>query len=191
MTPQVIAVLAMSVAATIVLTGTDVGVVAALRDFGHQPWIGWELTLWGFGSAVGGLIYGALHRSIPVPVLLGLLAATTLPVALAPNAFVIAVLLFATGLFCAPTITAAVDALSTNVPERVRGEALGWHGSAMTAGGAMGAPIAGIAIDGAGWPGGFVASGAVGLVVAVAGLLVLRGRTPAAVPQERLPQAVG
>jgi MFS family permease len=191
MSSQVIAVLAMSAAATIVLTGTDVGVVAALRDFGHQSWIGWELTLWGFGSAVGGLVYGALHRSLPVPVLLGLLAATTLPVALAPNAFVIAVLLFATGLFCAPTITAAVDALSTSVPERVRGEALGWHGSAMTAGGAMGAPIAGVAIDGAGWPGGFVASGTVGLLIAAAGLVALRSRRPVVGSAAPVPQPVG
>jgi predicted MFS family arabinose efflux permease len=172
--PQVAAVLAMSAAATVVLTGTDVGVVAALRHLGHQPWIGWELALWGLGSAVGGLVYGALHRSIPVSVLLALLAATTVPVALAPDAFVIAGLLFVTGLFCAPTITATVDALSTTVPERVRGEALGWHGSAMTAGGALGAPVAGIAIDSTGWPGGFVACGLLGLAVACAGMLALR-----------------
>lgn len=176
MTSQVLAVLAMSAAATVVLTGTDVGVVAALRHLGHQPWIGWELALWGLGSAVGGLIYGALHRSVPVAVLLGLLAATTVPVALAPNALVIAGLLFLTGLFCAPTITAAVDALSTSVPEQVRGEALGWHGSAMTAGGALGAPVAGVAIDSAGWPGGFVVCGLVGLGAAATGLLALRRR---------------
>jgi MFS family permease len=184
MSAQVVAVLAMSVAATIVLTGTDVGVVAALRDLGHQPWIGWELTLWGCGSAVGGLIYGALHRSIPVALLLGLLAATTVPIALAPNAGVIAALLFVAGLFCAPTITAAVDALSTSVPERARGEALGWHGSAMTPGGALGAPIAGIAIDAAGWPGGFVTCGCVGLAVAAAGMLALR-TAPSAHPPGR------
>jgi MFS family permease len=64
------------------------------------------------------------------------------------------------------------------VPERVRGEALGWHGSAMTAGGALGAPVAGIAIDAAGWPGGFVACGAIGLAAATVGLLALRRRRP-------------
>jgi MFS family permease len=191
LTPPVLAVLAMSAAATVVLTGTDVGVVAALRHLGHQPWIGWELALWGLGSAVGGLVYGALHRPIPVPVLLGLLAATTVPVALAPNAFVIAALLLLTGLFCAPTITAAVEALSTAVPERVRGEALGWHGSAMTAGGALGAPIAGIAIDSAGWPGGFVVPGLLGLVVAGAGMLAMRaGRRQVGAPAGPAPEAV-
>ena len=143
----VLAVLAACVGATLVLTATDVAVVAALRDMGHQSWIGWELALWGFGSAVGGLVYGALHRSIPAGVLLALLAATTIPLGWANNALTLAVLLVVSGFFCAPTLTATVDTLSRSVPERVRGEALGWHGSALTTGGALGAPLAGIAVD--------------------------------------------
>ncbi len=176
LTPRVVAVLAMSAAATVVLTGTDVGVVAALRDMHHQSWIGWELGVWGLGSAIGGFVYGALHRSVPVAVLLGLLAGTTLPVIVARDAVVFAVLLFVAGVFCAPTITATVDTLSQVVPERVRGEALGWHGSAMTAGSAAGAPVAGVAIDHTGWHGGFVLPSLFGLAVAVAGLIALRAR---------------
>jgi MFS family permease len=178
LTPQVVAVLAMSAAATVVLTGTDVGVVAALRHLDHQSWIGWELGVWGLGSAVGGFVYGALHRSIPVPVLLALLAGGTLPVVLAHDALAIAVLLFVAGVFCAPTVTATVDTLSRLVPERVRGEALGWHGSAMTTGSALGAPLAGVAIDATGWHGGFTLPAFVGLAAAAAGLLALRSRRP-------------
>jgi MFS family permease len=174
--PAVGAVLVMSAAATIVLTGTDVGIVAALRHMHHQSWIGWELGVWGLGSAIGGFVYGALHRSIPVPVLLALLAGTTLPVIVARDAFAIAVFLFIAGLFCAPTITATVDALSRAVPERVLGEALGWHGSALTAGSAAGAPLAGIAIDRSGWHGGFILPSLLGLVAAAGGLLALRAR---------------
>lgn len=180
LTVRVAAVLVMASAATLVLTGTDVGIVAALRDMGHQPWIGWELAVWGVGSAFGGLLYGALHRTVPVAVLLGLLAGTTIPVILATEPLLLAALLFVTGFFCAPTITATVDALSRVVPERVRGEALGWHGSAMTAGSAIGAPLAGVAIDQSGWHGGFVLPGMLGLAIAFAGLAVTRQR---AVPQ--------
>jgi MFS family permease len=176
MNPEVVALLGVSAAATVVLTSTDVGVVAALRDFGHQPWIGWELGLWGLGSAVGGFIYGAMHRAVPVALLLGLLAATTLPIVLARDAFTIAILLFVTGLFCAPTITAAVDALSRVVPERVRGEVLGWHGSAMMAGGAAGAPLAGVAIDHSGWQGGFLIPSLIGLAVACVAVVATRAR---------------
>lgn len=188
-TPAVLAVLAACAAATMVLTGTDVGVVAALRHMNHQSWIGWELAVWGLGSAVGGLIYGAMHRSVPVAVLLALLAGTTIPITLASEPATLAVLLFVSGLFCAPTLTATVDSLSRIVPERVRGEALGWHGSALTAGSALGAPLAGVAIDRWGWHGGFVLPGIIGLAVA-AGLLAVtaRRRVPAAAAAEPVRQ---
>ena len=170
--PSVIAVLAACVGATVVLTGTDVGVVAALRHMGHQSWIGWELAVWGLGSAVGGIVYGALHKPIPAGVLLALLAAATIPVSLANGPIVLAVLLAFAGLFCAPTLTSTVDAMSRSVPERVRGEALGWHGSALTAGGALGAPLAGVAVDRWGWAGGFVLPACLSLAAALALLAV-------------------
>jgi MFS family permease len=179
MNATVLGVLAACVGATLVLTATDVGVVAALRDMGHQSWIGWELALWGLGSAIGGLVYGALHRPIPAGVLLALLAATTLPVGLANNAWTLAGLLIVAGFFCAPTLTATVDTLSRAVSEKVRGEALGWHGSALTAGGAIGAPLAGVAIDVWDWPAGFVAPACVSLLLA-AGLIAVAGRRPVA-----------
>ncbi|HEU5265205.1 MAG TPA: MFS transporter, partial [Jatrophihabitans sp.] len=120
LSPPVLAVLVMSGAATVVLSGSDVSVVAAMREMGHQSWIGWQLAVWGLGSAVGGLVYGALRRSLPVAGLLALLAAATAPVALAGGPAPMAVLLFVAGLCCAPTITATVDTLSRLVPERVR-----------------------------------------------------------------------
>jgi len=163
---QVVGVLVMSAAAVLVLTGTDVATVAALRDMGHSPWIGAELAIWGLGSAVGGLIYGALHRPIPVPVLLAALAAATAPLAAAPGPVLLGALLLLAGAFCAPTITATVDVLSRAVPDHARGEALGRHGAAMTVGAAVGAPLAGAAIDHSGWPAGFLLPALVGLVVA-------------------------
>jgi MFS family permease len=186
LTPAVLGILAASMGATIVLTGTDVGVVAALRHMDHPALIGLELAIWGLGSAVGGLVYGALHRTLPVVLLLGLLAATTIPVALALEPVTLGVLLFVTGFFCAPTITATLDALSRLVPEHVRGEAFGWHGSALTAGGALGAPIAGVAIDHFGWRGGFVSAGAIGLAAAIALLMITSARRAKAEEQPAL-----
>jgi MFS family permease len=168
-TLPVAAVYLASAAATIVLTGTDVGVVAALRSFGEAGSIGWILALWGFGSLVGGLVYGAWHRSYSVFWLLGGLALTTAPVALATGVPTFAVIITLTGVLCAPTITATVEHLSRIVPERFRGEMMGWHGSAMTAGSALGAPVAGFAIDRGGWQWGFLVVAIVGLVVALAG----------------------
>jgi MFS family permease len=154
-------------ATTVVLGGTDIAIVAALREFDAQSSIGWVLAVWGFGSLLGGLVYGGLRRSISAFWLLGGLALVTAPMALATGAPSLAVLSFVAGLFCAPTITATVDQVSRVVPGAARGEAMGWHGSFMTAGMAVGAPAAGVAIDQRGWAAGFLLVALMGLVVAV------------------------
>ena len=155
--------------ATFVLSGTDLGIVARMRELDQPTAIGLVLALWGLGSLVGALVYGGLHRPISTFWLLGLLALVTLPMALADGALALGGLGFVAGLLCAPTITASIDQATRMVPASARGEAMGWHGSALTLGGALGAPFAGVAIDRAGAGGGFVAPAVVGLVVAVLG----------------------
>jgi predicted MFS family arabinose efflux permease len=167
--PQFLAMCAAAAATTIVLSGCDIAFVAALRDFDRVSLIGPVLAIWGLGSVIGGLVYGILHRSISAFLLLGGLSAATIPLALAPSVWPLAALGFVAGLMCAPTITATVDQLSRVVPESARGEAIGWHGSAMTAGSALGAPVAGLAIDQWGWGGGFVSVSLVGLAVSLLG----------------------
>lgn len=163
-------------ATTVVLGGSDIAIVAALRAFGDQASIGWVLAVWGFGSLVGGLVYGGLHRSISAFWLLGGLSVVTAPMALAVGAPSLAVLGFVAGLFCAPTITATVDQVSRVVPLSARGEAMGWHGSFMTAGMALGAPVAGVAIDRWGWAAGFTLVAIAGFVVATTGAAATRVR---------------
>lgn len=186
LSPAVVMVLALCVAATVILTGEDLGAVAAMRAMGHTTSIGWVLALWGLGSAVGGIVYGALRRHPPASVLLVLLGSSTLAVTVADGRTAFTVLLFLSGLFCAPTITATIDDLSRAVPTNVRGEAMGWHGSALTLGGAVGAPVVGWAIDHRGWAGGFEFAGALGLTIALLGLAVqgIHRRNLAARPDE-------
>jgi len=167
--PRFLAMCGAAAATTIVLSGSDIAFVAVLREFDKISLIGPVLAIWGLGSLVGGLVYGALHRSIPVFLLLGALSVTTIPMALAPSVWSLAVLAFLSGLPCAPTIIATVDQVSRIVPEAARGEAMGWHGSFMTAGSALGAPVAGLAIDHWGWGAGFVCVSLVGLGVALVG----------------------
>jgi MFS family permease len=163
-------------ATTLVLGGTDIAIVAALRDFDAQPSFGWVLAVWGFGSLLGGLVYGGLHKSVSAFWLLGGLALVSAPMALAHGVASLAVLSFVAGLFCAPTITATVDQVSPVVPGASRGEAMGWHGSFMTGGMALGAPLAGFAIDRQGWQAGFLGVAAAGLLVALVGAAATSGR---------------
>lgn len=195
--PELVVVLLGAAATTFVLGGTDIGVVAALRDFGAQPSIGLVLAVWGFGSLLGGLVYGGLHRSVNAFWLLAGLGLVTLPMAFAVNPLTLALLAFVAGLFCAPTIVATIDQVSRLVPASARGEAMGWHGSSMTAGMAVGAPAAGFAIDHQGWAAGFVAVAVVGLVVALVGALgtstrarARRGRAAGAGAEADAPHAV-
>jgi MFS family permease len=187
LSPAVVAILVICATAVVILTGEDLGIVAAMREMHHSHSIGWVLALWGLGSAVGGIVYGALHRHPPAGVLLALLAASTALVAVADGQLAFVVLLTISGVFCAPTITATIDDLSRAVPAGVRGEAMGWHGSALTLGGAIGAPVVGAAIDHGGWQGGFELAGALGFVSALLGLLVASRRRGAA---QELPEPV-
>ncbi len=171
LTTNFIAVCLAAAAATVVLAGTDLCVVAALRHFDDSALIGAVLAIWGLGSLLGGLIYGAWHRPIPAYVLLGGLSLATVPVGLAPSVLPLTAILFIAGVLCAPTITATVDQASRAVPAVVRGEAMGWHGSAMTAGSAAGAPLAGVAVDLWGYFGGFLVVGLAGVVIAAVAAL--------------------
>jgi predicted MFS family arabinose efflux permease len=175
-------VFAATSAAAMVLAGTDVAVVAHLRDTGDVG-LSWLIFLaWGVSSITGGLVYGAVRRP-PEPLLLLLgLGLLTVPVGLAPGPWGLALAILPAGLLCAPMLTATADVVSRLVPEDVRGEAMGWHGSALTLGLAVGAPAAGAAIDGLAPWAGFAVVGLAGLLVAAVGLTVRTGRRWAAGP---------
>jgi len=168
-----LAILIACAAATLTLAATDLGIVAAVREFGRPALIGVAFAGWCLGSLVGGLIYGAAGRALPLAGLLAGLAATTALPVLAPNLWTFIAAVTVAGLLCQPTITAGVESLTRIVPDRARGEALGWHGTAMTGGSALGAPLAGVAIDGAGPDGAFLLAAVLGLAIAVLGALVV------------------
>jgi predicted MFS family arabinose efflux permease len=62
---------------------------------------------------------------------------------------------------------------------------MGWHGSFMTIGMAVGAPLSGASIDAVGPWAGFAGVGAVGAVVALIGLAVQRAAGHSDTPPER------
>ncbi|WP_088320554.1 MFS transporter [Kineosporia sp. R_H_3] len=174
--PAMLAVLGATAAATVVLAGTDVSVVAHLRADGALALTGLIFASWGIGSIVGGLVYGTLHRPVsPLLLLLGL-GLLSIPVGLAPSPWLLALTMLPAAALCAPVITSTSEAIVRLVPEAVRGEAMGWHASALQVGSAIGAPLAGAAIDARGAWAGFAAVGAAGVVLALTGLGVLRLR---------------
>jgi len=166
--PRFIAVLAITSAATLVLSGTDVAVVAVLQRSGEVEWTGAVLALWAACSLLGGFAYGMVKRGLPPLLLLAPMALFTIPVGLGGDHWwLLGLLLLPAGALCAPTITATADAVSRMTPAAARGEAMGWHNSSLTVGVALGAPLAGVVMDRLSPPWGFAAVGGVGVLVAV------------------------
>ncbi|MFI5777094.1 MFS transporter [Nocardia sp. NPDC051570] len=150
-------------AAVAVVAGSELTFVSAVREFGAAQWLGVVMAVCGLGSAVGGLVYGAMRRSVSTFLLLAGLGAVTLPMAFTAGPLALGITGFVAGLLCAPTITASVDQMSRIVPDGGRGEAFGWHGAALTLGNGIGSSIAGVAIDAGGFAAGFGAAAALGI----------------------------
>ena len=168
LTASVAVVFAVAVGAGLLLSSTDVGIVALVEAGGNPSEVGIVFVAWCAASAVGGLVYGAMKRRISPMFLLLALAVLTMPMAFATNTLSLALLSVPAGLLCAPVLSAASERVADLVSEERRGEAMGWYGSAMTAGTALGAPVAGLAIDVIGpWAGFLLAGGAAAALVLV------------------------
>ncbi|KQN98674.1 MFS transporter [Arthrobacter sp. Leaf234] len=165
-------VMVVAAGAGLVLSGTEVGIVAALELSGDEGELGLVFVAWCAASVMGGLLYGALHRPVPPSLLLLGMALLTLPLAFADSTLELALLSIPAGLLCAPVLSAASEKVADLVAEDRRGEAMGWYGSALTSGVALGAPVAGLLIDATGPWGGFIAVGVVSSLIGVVGFSV-------------------
>lgn len=162
----VFVVLLAACAATFILSSSELSIVATLRQDRAASWTGLVIALWCAYSLVGGLVFGTLRRPVPVLAMVAAMGLLTIPAGLAPDWRMLCLLLIPAGVLCAPTITAGNDTLSRLVPAESRGEAMGLLGSALTVGNTIGAPFAGLVIDGAGPGWAFAAAGAVGTLAA-------------------------
>ncbi|MFI2564571.1 MFS transporter [Paenarthrobacter sp. NPDC018779] len=179
-TVSVAALFAVAAGSGMVLSGSDVSIVGLLERGGHQNQIGIVFFFWCAASVVGGLVYGAMNRPVsPMLLLLGM-AALTIPMGFARDTWTLAFLSILPGLLCAPVLSASSEKVADLVDEERRGEAMGWYGSALTAGVALGAPLAGVFIDNVGPSGGFAAVGTAGVVLCVAGFVLMSLRRRAA-----------
>lgn len=181
--PAVFAVLLATFATVFTVAGTDTALTAVMRSFGDIRLLGLVFAIWCLASLVGGFVYGGRGTRADPMVMLALLAVFCVPAALAGNWWLLALLVIPTGLFCAPLITATAEELIRITPASVRGQVLGVHGSALTIGNAVGAPLIGLVVDHAQPRLGFVAIGALGTALAALGLLLSRraggaGRRP-------------
>ncbi len=154
----------------IALMATDLGIIAVLRELDAIALVGVAYLGWGLASLVGGLIYGARPASIRPTYLLLVMGALTIPIGLAHTPLVLALATIPAGLLCAPIMTACSEWIARLTTEAQRGEAMGWQATAFTIGGALAAPLIGVAIDHRGAAAGFIVGGGAAVLIALASL---------------------
>lgn len=176
LTPRLVGVLLATTVAAGVVFGSELAIIASLQTSGQAGTIPLVIGVWCLASLTGGLVYGALERSRSVFLLVGLLGALTVPVALGGSWWTFALLLIPAGLACAPSLTASADTVAELAPEHARGVVTGLQGSAITVGGALGAPLSGLVVDHASPAAAIALVGLVGAVGGPAAALLARAR---------------
>lgn len=192
LTPTMIGVLFVGAGGVFILAGTEVAIVAQLESVGELSWTGLVVIVWSAASAVGGLVYGAIKRSIRQVTLMALLGALTIPIGLGGGAWwTLMLVLVPASFLCAPTIAATGEEVSRLAPPGARGEAMGLQSSAFTLGSAAGAPLVGFVVDHASPEWGFALAGVGGVLVAglAAALAARRQRSVVPEPAESVDSA--
>lgn len=167
LTPPLVKALLVAVGALFVRMGTELAMLAALRESGDLEWTSVVFVVMCAASLLGGVVHGAARRSLPQLSLMVLLAGLTVPVGLAADPWwLLAVVLIPMNLVCAPTLAATSEPVSNLAPATVRGEAVGLQDAATRLGLALGAPVVGFVIDHSSAAWGFAAAGLGGLLIA-------------------------
>lgn len=165
--PGVRMVVAVMAIVGVLVAAVEVAIAAATHDAGAPGATGPLLALWGVGSLIGGVVVARTGGVRSVPLLLLALAVSHGALALgATMPVVLGALLVVAGAFVAPTF-GAMSALTGRVaPVGTATEAFAWTTTALGAGVAVGAAVAGVVVDAGGPATAFVVAGALTLPAA-------------------------
>ncbi len=181
--PALRALAAMTVCLGAMFVAVDLATIAFAARHGDRAAAGPLLGLYGAGSAIAGVWYGARRWRTPLASrLTAALAATVAgvaPLAFMPSIWPMAAAITAAGLGISATLATSYRAAETTVAAGQRTEAMSWLTTAAATGTALGAPLAGQLIDFRGAPAGYLFAFAAGLV-AVTITLLQRHRLTAA-----------
>jgi MFS family permease len=163
---RLIGVLLVSAGALFVLFGTELALIAVLRENGEIAFTGYVIAAMSITSIIGGFIHGIVHRSWSLTRLAVTMSLLLLPVAFFDQVWWWLLLaLLPTNLLCTPTLAASSEAVAQLAPASVRGQVMGLQDSANRLGQTLSMPLVGYAIDSLSPGMGFVAAACGGLVL--------------------------
>jgi MFS family permease len=174
--PALIVLVLILVAGGTIVGTVDVVSVAYAEHQGNTTAAGIVLSVYAIGSAIAGLVFGALTLSWPLPrlLLIGVTgtAVTTLPLLLVDDIATLAVTVFFAGVFFAPSMIVVMGLVERIVPAAALTEGMTWAITGLSIGVALGAAVSGGAVDRYGPEGGFtvaIIAGGAALLIAVFG----------------------
>jgi MFS family permease len=138
-------------AAAVSLGVLEIGIAAFAEREASRGDSGWLFALWGVGSLMGGLWYGARSWRVSADrrflVVSGVLALGLAPLPLAGSMPLFAVLVVVAGLGLAPSTAAGYSLVGQLAPPGAMTEAYAWQIVAYVAGSSIGAWLAGALVD--------------------------------------------
>jgi MFS family permease len=174
--PSVLILMILLLAMGVIVGVVDVVSVAFAQQQGQPAAASIVLSVYAIGSCLAGLAFGTLKLKAPLPrqfLYCGVATAlTTLPLLLVTNIPGLAVAIFISGLFFAPTLIVSMALVEQIVPPSRLTEGMTWLITGLSIGVAIGAASSGWMIDHSGAASGFwvaLAAGAVVLGSAVLG----------------------
>jgi MFS family permease len=169
---RLISVLLISSGALFVMFGTELALIAVLRENGEIAYTGYVIAAMSIASIAGGFVHGIVHRSWSLTRLAVTMSLLLLPVVFFDHVWWWLLLaLLPTNLLCTPTLAASSEAVAQLAPASVRGQVMGLQDSANRMGQTLSMPLVGYAIDSLSPAMGFIAAACGGLVlIAIAAL---------------------
>nr|WP_298101953.1 MFS transporter [uncultured Shinella sp.] len=149
----------------------EVSAVAITKDLGQPNAASLVIGVYAIGSFVIGLVLGALNPKLALQkqlmIAVAILALTALPLPFAGTVPLLAIAVFVSGIAISPTFITAFGLIERRVPETMLTEGVTWVTTGIGIGMALGAFVAGWAVDTFGPHHGFWVSVAAGLGAAL------------------------
>ena len=149
----------------------EVSAVAITKDLGQPNAASLVIGVYAIGSFVVGLVLGALNPKLALQkqlmIAVAILALTALPLPFAGTVPLLAIAVFLSGIAISPTFITAFGLVERRVPETMLTEGVTWVTTGIGIGMALGAFVAGWAVDTFGPQNGFWVSVAAGLGAAL------------------------
>ncbi|EFL33988.1 major facilitator transporter [Streptomyces viridochromogenes DSM 40736] len=171
-TPALVPVLMATTATTLATAGYETAIVGGLRESGQLGFSGVVLTVCGFCSLIGALVYGTVKRPPGFAVIAGLVGLTTVVGGFATGQWWLLCLAMALpAALCSPAFASTGSAASALAPEGARGVVMGCYSAALTVGNSVGPAVSGAVQDSAGPRWAFVVIGLAGAALSTLALL--------------------